>query len=427
MSDLLDMKNVESSMDFAMKLKEQDQKYVDATGYDEIYDNLVEAEDASANLMNHYKDEITLTDAEMDALIKNDPPQPGFKILTKEEYNNKSCGKKSYMKKVKKFYQDRQNHLFKKDKNGKTVASDYAKVRYGIEKRIEYEKAVKVAQEKIYSDEFGEKQKEKTNEEVNEALKEGYYPEFKTNDDGELCEMMDKEYARFKEDQSYQNTEQTIMGVEKDVYMYVSDGRIQSSISDMFGLNKLSNQRHMRNGMNFPQAKKMTEIMKKQPLNRNLVTRTGISGEYAKRTLAHMLGEDNDVSMEVLKKKLQDGIANKGKEDLLLKDDAYFNTYLPGNYTMDSAGSDKEFGVEFVVLAKKGSAAMHTEPFMNSVSLNREGELVFAPKTQFRVLDVKFEGASFAEEERAGKKTWKIYMVPLTVDEMEKKENNTGK
>ena len=153
----------------------------------------------------------------------------------------------------------------------------------------------------------------------------------------------------------------------------------------------------------------LKETMKKRPLTRDLVVRRGVQGV---NTMAHMLGLPNAAKIkEKDLKNLLKGMSKSGKE-IIVTEKGFMSTSLPFAENMFEAGNKKKIGIEFIILAKKGTAAVD----IHSQSRHRdEGEVLFAPGTKFKVVDMQLDGD--AEIIHGNEKSWKIYLASIPVNE----------
>jgi len=135
------------------------------------------------------------------------------------------------------------------------------------------------------------------------------------------------------------------------------------------------------------------------------------------KTLASMMGLPNydKMSMEEIKKTFLDQY-DMG-EEVILSDKSFMSTSLPYAGSNFGAGDDYAIGIEFMILMKKGTAAM------NIASLSRKGdeeEVLVAPGTKFKVIKADLDGDS--DIIHGNKKSWKIWLV--SVNDQEGNENS---
>ena len=352
--------------------------------FDEGYFGGQEEIDAIAN---RYKDETEVTEAEIQRLKENMPEKADFEIWSKAKYESKWFGAKyKYNKRVKKYLEKRRkwnaDQDYEANKSGKnnfggwkrTFVSTVAAIgkRAAAKKKLDYYKS------------------------------KGYFKDIEEN-----SEAMDEAYEQMEKDKEYQEAEKDIAISESAlnpsiVSKYTSVGAGYGAINDYFRRGKKTQER---------QATQINEELKKIHLNRDIVVRRGVKGV---NTIAHMLGLENPDSLtaDEIKDKLKEKMSEKSEqlEDLIVTEKGFMSTSVPYAPRFFDAGDGEAIGIEFIILAKKGTNAADLSATINAV----EGELLFNAGTKFKMVDAVFEDAKILH---GSEKSWKIYLVSIPSQE----------
>lgn len=408
--------------EFQTKLGKEEVKQYEKNMFMEDYQGGQTEADA---LIERYSQQTTLTEEEKEILRSNVPEAPSFPLLKKEQYDDKNCwGRKKYRSKVKDYYKNRKKYYTTVNKStlsdGSVVETEtkgqlYARTRQQIEERIAKEKLgdQPMNAEPMLKTDTKVKQKDQqklqtktepedysTDNDVLQAQKEGFYPEIE-----EDADAIDEAYLTMKNDQKYIDIEKSI-GKKNGTRMMRNASGFGMGLSTYSGpfYSKI-NKAFREEGRAILGADKVVDGLKKNPLNRDLVCRRGVKGV---KTLASMMGLPNydKMSMEEIKKTFLDQY-DMG-EEVILSDKSFMSTSLPYAGSNFGAGDDYAIGIEFMILMKKGTAAM------NIASLSRKGdeeEVLVAPGTKFKVIKADLDGDS--DIIHGNKKSWKIWLVSV--------------
>jgi hypothetical protein len=170
----------------------------------------------------------------------------------------------------------------------------------------------------------------------------------------------------------------------------------------------------LRKGSMKPGYEKVIEAMKENPLKKDHVVRRAVANLS---TAGFMLGLENpdEMTEEELKTALKEEF-NKSKlngTEMIMTEKGFMSTSLPNatNNFKAVSGSGK-IGIEFIILAKKGTPALN----ISTVSSKpEEKELLLAPGTKFKVLDMQLDGEANILYGKEG--SWKIYLSTISESE----------
>ena len=416
-------------------------------------------------LIKRYSGQTTLTEDEISRLKNNVPPAPKFSLLPKEIYSGKGCYKRhKYRSKMESYYAERKKSYItpvkKKGKNGKLELADssgqiYARTRFEIEERISRELVQKSQQnnDDLQTDEFNEiktnddnlleevttevqniephyenlieaNEKNVGNETQDIDLGLGAFKHIQDNTQNAEQEKVedlyedipleagaiDKAFEKMSSDPILINAENKIGEAEADKAKKNTEG-LEEAFKLYSGARYMKINRILRTGKgDVPQeAVTMTEAIKKNPLNRDLVCRRGVMEVY---TLGFMLGLKDaalirpDELKKIVKEKLKSG------EPIVIKDKGFMSTGLP--FAESPIPSGGYPGIEFMILLKKGTPAMN----ITSLSTKKdEGEVLVAPGTKFRILKAELDGESAPVSGDQG--DWRIWIVSDNSEENE--------
>jgi len=379
------MDNLEALMDSALSVKEEKISYSEKLGDQEVTDyenhlfdlnNYGGKAEADALIERYKKQNIELEDADKEVLINNAPPAPDFPLMTREQYNKKSCfnsKQKKYKKNVENYFKKRKEFYTAKQKENEDLPKGavYAKMRERIETG-EYYKKSEIA--KSMDAEF---EQARNNEEMAKI-------EFQKGK--EECDKM-KTYSKEKDP-----------GLENALDDYTMQGFQE--------MNMLA-----RTTGYDPRVDSITNYMKAHPLDRDLIVKRAVNGVG---TLASMLGiprNTDQFSEKQVKKMFKDAL--KRNKELIITDKGLVSTSQPSAREFFSAGiNDDDIGIEFIIKCKKGTAAMNIESISR---LPQEAELLIGANTKFKVLDAQLDGR--ANILHGSKRSWKIYLETIPVSE----------
>ncbi len=229
-----------------------------------------------------------------------------------------------------------------------------------------------------------------------------------------LTEVMDEQYDKLANDLQFEQIEKELGDNEMAIYSHGND-KFSQGVSDWTGMSYQSFKVNMRNGIYQPQFKNVRETLKKRPLSRDVVVRRGNKSFDA---LAIALGMDVPNPMkadrEEIKRLLKQKLSQGG--ELILKEKAIMSTAFPFAKAKYGAGhptnNDKDIGIEYIILAKKGTAAANV---ISGAMKSDEGELLISQNTKFRIIKAEVDGE--ADIKHGNKKSWKIYMVTVPENE----------
>ena len=355
-------------------------------------------DEEAESLIKSYSEQVELTKEEMEVIRQNVPDRPDFDVISREEYENKSfLGKYKYNKKVKKYFKKRKEHIKDAGKNKPLKEmSQKARKAYALGKvkaNIELRKDLK--------------------EKTESYRKQGLFPDVE-----EDADAMDEAYEREKTDPAFMDAEMDIayreaMLIQREkprghqvLFDYTAETYHCKAYNDYlrfgYGSHKVANvEKGTRDGI---------EAIGTNKLSRDLVVRRGVKGV---RTVAHMLGLKNadDLTQEQIKEELKDRLTDD--QDTILTDKGFISTSLPFSkefYPAEGDGKDS-VGVEFIILAKKGTQAVNMIPISK---WKKETEVLLKPGTRFKLVDVKFGDG---EVTNGSEGSWKVYLTTVTENE----------
>ncbi len=353
-------------------------------------------------IISRYRErKVELTDEEIEQIKQNVQQGPDFEVLTEEQYNQKwALGKYKYNKKVKNHFEKRKKAFRQAKeslsaKKGELTGAKKARALSKLLTKLDARARFKEYEDRgifreVDADEFSMDeayQREREDQELMEAELDVAYSEANSlrEKDGKGVNAIG------------QYTAQTSFCADMNAFFRTGARR---GIGPMYG----------------PQAK---EGLEKCKLNRDLVVRRGVQGV---NTIAHMLNLPNAETMTVdeIKEAFQQKI-DKGGE-ILLEDKGFVSTSIPFTTPSYSAGNETvegDIGIEFRILAKKGTCGMNVIPISNH---KHETELLLKPGTKFKLVHADMSGS--AEIENGNKKSWKIYLttVPDSEEGIRKEE-----
>ncbi len=430
-------------------LSKQQKKSIENLGKKEVKDfkdNLFELEnyggptEADA-LIKRYKSKITLSEKDEQILRNNVPQQPKFDILTKEQYRAKGCWQKyQYRNKVEKYFKDRKEYYTTSAKKGKRLSKGqrFALKKQELEERFAMaeleasnnnastlDEEVKVPVLELGKTKKKKEQKKVLNFEENNAQEieqlraeaDNQLEEYKNqglfDDIPEDTSEMDLAYEnRSKEDMQrneYDEAEEKLAEKEMNLIDKTDPGVISILRNYCYTDYVLAN-KFLRRGMVMSGYGRVIKAMKKHPLKKDCVVRRAVANLS---TAGFMLGLKNPDSMtaEELKEQLKEKF-EKSKIDgteMIMTEKGFMSTSLPSATANFSAKSGTGgIGIEFIILAKKGTPALN----VSTVSFKKEEkELLIAPGTKFKVLDMQLDGD--AEILHGKKGSWKIYLASI--------------
>ena len=340
---------------------------------------------------------LELSKEEMDKIRENVPDEPDFEVLTEEQYNRKwALGKYKYNKKVKNYFQKRKDTIKKAKKDVSSSKKDSREV----SKHRELTYALANLDNRAVLQDKMEKYR-----------KEGLFKEIEADPDA-----MDAAYEEEKNNEALMKAEMDVASHEAQIWKS-KDSRgcqgIDKYSSDTGACRKMN--KYLRSGKatHWSQmADDANNMLGKVKLSRDLVVRRGVDGV---QTIAHMLNIPNadGMSTEEVKQALQDKIDKE--EEVIVSDKGFMSTSIPfvaPRYGADSEGLGGNIGIEFIILAKKGTHAMNISPMSMWA---KESELLIKPGTKLKLVDARMDGD--AEIISGHSKSWKIYLT--TVPESE--------
>ena len=328
-------------------------------------------------LIERYSKETTLTKEQMETIRNNVPEKADFEIWSEEKYRSKwGITRGKYNRRVKKYMNYRKNYFAK------------------VLKKSELEKNKKLKDGNSFSRTINNIE---TQVETEKYLK--HYDEIE-----ETPEAMDEAFEKMKSEEA-KNRELELAG--KEIKLHKGSGQVfinyTNSTAMCAQINKSLRDGREPGGLGF--AKDMYKSLKNRPLNRDLVVRRGVNGV---KTAAAMLGLANfkDLSDDEIKEEIEKRVDND--EEIIMQDKGFVSTSLSYAEHFYSAGNDAEIGIEFIILAKKGTEAVN----ISVASMHKaEGELLFNAGTKFKLVKAEMDGESNIIE--GNKKSWKFYLVSV--------------
>lgn len=168
-------------------------------------------------------------------------------------------------------------------------------------------------------------------------------------------------------------------------------------------------------------AEDMEKVMKKASLKYPMVVRRGVG---SKSVLKHMLGTNDsaagDLSEDAIKEHIKKKLDNK--ENIILTEKGFCST-AENHKSGYPAGSEKDDGIEFVILLPKKTRALAVK----NISVHSgEREILLAPGTKFRVVKAFFNDGE--DKVLSGENpqvymgeegSWKIYLEALPANDSE--------
>ncbi len=434
-------------------LNKQQKKSIEALGKKEVKEyesNMFELENYGGSkeadaLIKRYKSKITLTEKDEEILRHNAPQAPQFDILTKEQYRQNGCWKKyKYRNKVEKYFKDRKEYYTTPSKKSKKLSKGQ---RYALKKQeleARFAEAELLEKNKI-EDNMGEsikepvvdlsmkkkskKQKmvpvfdEKTAQEIEQLKTEADEQLEQYKNDGLFGDIpedpyeMDQEYENRSNEilqrNEYEEAEQKLAEKQIELINKTKPSALTMIKAYCFTDYTLANN-FLRKGSMKPGYEKVIEAMKENPLKKDHVVRRAVANLS---TAGFMLGLENpdEMTEEELKTALKEKF-NESKlngTEMIMTEKGFMSTSLPNATSNFKAisGSGK-IGIEFIILAKKGTPAIN----VSTVSFKpQEKELLLAPGTKFKVLDMQLDGEANILYGKEG--SWKIYLSTISESE----------
>ena len=328
-------------------------------------------------LIERYKSQnIELEDADKQLLIDNAPPAPDFPLMTKEQYNKKSCfnsKQKKYKKNVENYFKARKEFYTAKAKKNESAPKG-----------------------KVYT-------------ELRERIETGEYykkSEIAKSMDAEFEQAMNnEEMAKLEEQKGKEECDKLKEHSEKN------DPALAAALEtySIQGFQDMNN--NSRYGFRDPSVESITNYMKAHPLDRDLIVKRAVTRVG---TLANMMGiplkNVDNFSENDIKKMFKDRL--KSEKELIISDKGLVSTSLPSARKFFDAGGGDTIGIEFIIKCKKGTAAMNIQSISE---FPEEGELLIGANTKFKVVDAQFDGK--ANILHGHKKSWKIYLETIPESE----------
>ncbi|MCR5655376.1 MAG: ADP-ribosyltransferase [Lachnospiraceae bacterium] len=334
-------------------------------------------------LIERFKKDTTISEERMQRIRENVPDAADFRILTREEYNNKwRINQKKYDKKVRKYLGYRKKFFQTKDNESK-----------GKKKKdgIAFAHAIKQSEKKIaYMEQLREYEKRGILRELPEdpqAMDDYYNKTTKSEEFKEAQSLVSKYQAADLRPQMFSYYTNTTMGAYKINQELRSNGEEEINSVGLV----------------------MKKEMKKSHMVYDNVVRRGVNDV---KTVASMLGIKhydsltNEQVKQELKKRIDSG------EDVIFRDYGFVSTsqgYAADKY---SAGNSEKIGVEFVILAKKGTEAFNIS---GTSAYESEGEVLLNAGTKFKLIRADIDGD--AKIEVGNEKSWRIYLVTIPQNE----------
>ena len=356
-------------------------------------------------LIDRYKAKnLELSKEEMDKLRENAPEGPDFEVLSEEQYRQKNAfGRYKYRRNVKKYFKKRKDTLEEIKEKEKTGKKESAKA-----KRLRlFSNMVAKLDSKVSLQEKTENYKKK-----------GFF-----RDVEEDADDMDAAYEEVRTNQEMKDAEIDLAVHEAELWKN-EDGAGCNAIDGYCALSGTCARMnaYLRNGSYSGyanQVNKANNLLGKAKLSRDLVVRRGVNGVNC---IAHMLNLPN--ANEMTEDQIKAALKNKVEsgEEVIMSDKGFMSTSIPLVPPSYSAGDDTvggNIGVEFIILAKKGTHAMNVTPLSTHI---KESELLIKPGTKLKLVKAQLDGD--AQIINGHSKSWKIYLA--TVPESEegiRKEN----
>ncbi len=421
-------------------LSKQQKKYINDLGKREV-DNYEKnlfninqyGEETEANeLIKRYESKISISEEDKKILRKYAPKKPNFAAMSKEQYEGTGCWKKrAYRNKVQNYFEGRKKYYKTETKNTKggkqklTPGQIYALKRQELEARfatedgedsLEEQKIISIAETDTIKKSESKKKSKTTstvieNSSYDNAVKEAdnlmeqYKNEGLYKDIEEDPYSMDEAFEE-RSKAEYSEAEKNLAIKEMEVVKSKSPGTIGLVKNYCYTGYTMVNNALRQRGVMIPGYNRLVDTMKMHPIKRDLIVRRGVANIS---TAGFMAGFENagemseDELKEALKKKFSEG------SEMIMKDKAFMSTALPDATVKFSAESGSGgIGIEFIILVKKGTPAMN----VSTVSFKEnEKEILIAPETKFKVVDMKLDGD--AEIIEGNKKSWKIYLSTI--------------
>ena len=405
-------------------------------------------------LIKRYSKKTNITDDDRRILLNNVPLPPRFQVLSKEQYEGKGCWKKSrYKKKVKNYFEEREKYYKKEGKAGKdkkkrlTPGQVFALKRQEIESRFSAEESESVIQETSATENIQEKENITDTTDNNTSIKEPQKvskklesgKDLSTTDkeaqlEQELDELISQKQNEFKSEEFFDEIYESPYSMDT-AYQERRDNPKYSEAEFEIGKKELEyasaknrvlitnlklysalqsgmiNRRLRNNGEHLMDAThKMTiAAMRAHPIKRDIIVRRGVTNVKA---LGFMLGINAEkMPEEELKKLLKE--RKESGEPMIAVEKGYMSTALPdATKHFDARGNIDSIGVEFIILVKKGTPALNISSIS---SFREESEVVLAPNTKFKVVDMQLDGD--AEIYHGDPKSWKVYLTTIPQSE----------
>ncbi|SEK17497.1 ADP-ribosyltransferase exoenzyme [Pseudobutyrivibrio ruminis] len=356
----------------------------------------------SQRLIDYYKTKIDMTDDDIKGIKDNMHAAPAFDVITQEQYNSKNrLSKYKYRRKVKKYFKKRRDNrkeVYDKDK-------DFKDLKVGAQKASRLDRKLFVLDEKV-----------RIQEKIN-----GYYNDGVYQDVQEDADAMEAAYQREKSN-DFRKAELDVAAHEAAVQQ-INKGTGMQALDDYTSDTAKCYQ--MNNYLRFgvmsgygKNAEKGLDLLKSNKIGRDLVVRRGVKGV---KTLGYMLNLPNvdKMSYEDIKNALEQKIHSK--EEIIMSDKGFISTSLPfvypsyaaeGENNINNPSNNSPVGIEFIILAKKGTHALNLTTRSNFA---KECELLLKPGTKFKMVKAITDGSANLENGSAG--SWKIYLTTIPSSE----------
>ncbi len=364
-------------------------------------------------LIKRYERRTTLSEEDRKVLLKNAPPSlpKGFQPLSHNQYQGKGCWKQSrYKSNVKSYFSAREKYYKQKGKKGALSPGElFARKRMEIESRFKEEKDRFLM---VGSEEDSAVIQRHAQKEFDETL-EAYRKDGLFGDIEEDSETMDKAFENRIKNEKQSEAEAKLAQKHIELMKINNPGFMPAIKNYTFDGYTKANQT-LREGGNFKHLFHYylgtIEKMKSHPIKHDMIVRRAVK---ELKVMGEMMGlsDLDSISADELKKKLKEKFDNSS--EMIVTEKGFMSTSMPDAGRFFPAGDEYGIGIEFVILVKKGTPAVNVSKISTKPE---EGELLIAPGTKFKVVDMQLDGEGTIT--CGNEKSWKIYLasVPTSQD-----------
>ena len=438
-------------------LTKQEKKSIEALGKKEVKDyedNLFELDkyggttEAEA-LIKRYKSKITLTQEDESILRNNVPEAPQFEVLNRDQYRAKGCWKKhKYRNKVEDYFKRRKTYYTESSKDKKkklTRGQKFALKKAELEARFANAQLESSGETENFADntiketvtDYSIKEtknskkdskkiilkndnisseivqlKEESDNLLDQYKKDGLFADIDEDPYAMDVEFENRrnEIMQKKEDEA---AEQKLAQKDMEVIQKMSPWSVSVMKSYCYTHYNIAN-KMLRLSSSIPSGyEAVIKTMKKYPLKKDYIVRRAVANLSTAGFMAG-INNPNELTEEELKSRLKEIFEKKKSEgsEMIMTEKGFMSTSMPDATSNFEARCGNGIGIEFIILAKKGTPAIN----VSTISFKpEEKELLICPGTKFKVLDMQLDGD--ANILYGNEKSWKIYLTTIPESE----------